>query len=391
MKNLTLRYSLHQGFYWAAAAGVLSFASTYLLSKGFSPAQVGVLLAVSSLLSCTSQPFIASIADRARNNILPRMVLILTGLCMISFGSLILFPVPLPVLGLLFLLGVWAFDVMNPLMNSIHVHYGTSGYPMNYGVARGVGSLAFSLAALLLGYVIRFAGADAMLFAVLGALVCVVVTVAGYPRTGASLQPRHAAADCCSVGVFFVRYRWYCVSLTGIAFLAMFHVMTENYLIAIMERLGGNSSHVGTALFLSSASAVPVLFLFSRIRQRIPDQWLLKIAGLSFLLKGIVFLLAPNILTIYAAQLLQTTSYAFLSPVQVFYAKQKVSPADMVKGQSFITAFYALGCALGNLLGGTLIEQFGVLTMLVIAVVIAAFGTAILFLTVGKADASGVK
>ena len=38
--------------------------------------------------------------------------------------------------------------------------------------------------------------------------------------------------------------------LLGILLLGMFHAMTENYLIAIFERLGGGSSNVGVALFI---------------------------------------------------------------------------------------------------------------------------------------------
>ena len=56
--------------------------------------------------------------------------------------------------------------------------------------------------------------------------------------------------------------------------------------------------------------------------------------------------------TIYLLQLLQNTSYAFLAPTQVYYANAKVGSSDMVKGQAFITAAYALGCSAGNFMGG---------------------------------------
>ena len=42
--------------YWAAAAGIMSFASAFLLAKGFPASQVGVLLAAGNLLSCALQP-----------------------------------------------------------------------------------------------------------------------------------------------------------------------------------------------------------------------------------------------------------------------------------------------------------------------------------------------
>lgn len=155
-------------------------------------------------------------------------------------------------------------------------------------------------------------------------------------------------------------------------------------MIAIMERLGGNSSHVGTALFIASVSAVPVLFLLNQIRRRVTDLWLLKIAGLSFILKAVLIIIAPSISWIYGTGLLQMVTYAFLSPALVYYAHQKVNPADMVKGQSFTTSFYALGCALGNFVGRILIEYFGVTVLLWAGVTIAMLGALVLLATVDK-------
>lgn len=52
---------------------------------------------------------------------------------------------------------------------------------------------------------------------------------------------------------FFPRYKWYCISLLGVMLLAMFHAMTENYLIEIAGKLGGDSGSVGIALFVATA------------------------------------------------------------------------------------------------------------------------------------------
>ena len=130
----------------------------------------------------------------------------------------------------------------------------------------------------------------------------------------------------------------------------------------------------------------PVLFFFSRIRTRISDHWLLRWAAFSFLLKAVCFLFAPSIEVIYLTQLLQTTSYGFLSPVQVYYANEKVAAADMVKGQAFITAAYTLGCALGNFTGGQLLEFFGVSAILAAGIAIAALGTLVILVTVERKD-----
>ena len=386
--TLTIRYCLHQLFHFAAAAGVMSFATTFLLAKGFPAAQVGSVLAAGSILSCLTQPLLAARADRNRRLLFPLVVglTVLSGLC---FSALLLEGLPAPVFALLYLLGVWTFDSMTPLLNSICVHFIALGVPINYGIARAVGSASYAVAALGLGYLMRELGADSMiLFNLMLLLLCMVVTL-GYPRRGTAQSEASGAAqtaDTCSVPEFFRRYRWYCLSLLGVLLLGMFHAMTENYLISIFERLGGDSSNVGIALFIPTAAEAVVLAYFSRIRQKISDNWLLRIAGISFLVKGIIFLLAPSIPVIYAAQLLQTTSYAFLSPTQLYYADSKVHRADMVKGQAFITAAYTLGCAMGNFCGGVLVEHCGVAAMLAAGVGMAAAGTLVLFLTVNKKD-----
>ena len=94
-KNLTPRFSLQQMLYWALYAGPISFAAMQLLSP------------------------------------------------------------PLPVFAGLYLLGVLSFDVMVPLLNSLSVYYSLRNYTINYGIGRGIGSLAFSSAALAVGHIME--------------------------------------------------------------------------------------------------------------------------------------------------------------------------------------------------------------------------------------------
>ena len=389
--RLTIHYTLHQIAYWAASAGILSFATTFLLAKGFPASQVGLLMACASILSCVTQPALAARADRSKRCVLGPMITVLTGVSVLAFALLLVKGLPSGAFALLYLVGVWAFDAMMPLLNAVCVYYDEQGTPINYGVARGLGSLSYSLAALGLGQVIEKLGPNWMVYMVLLLLpVCVLITLS-YPNMGKARQVVAADMDrgnVCTVAEFFVRYRWYCRSLVGVLLLAMFHAMTENYLIAIMERLGGDSRHVGVALFIATAVEAGILLFLNQIRARISDNWLFRIAAFSFLLKSAIFLVAPSIPVIYAAQLLQMTSYSFLAPIQIYYASAKVHPIDMVKGQAFITASYTLGCAMGNLTGGFLLESFGVEVILSAGVAIAAVGTLVLLLTVERKDAA---
>ena len=388
--RLTIRYALHQLAYWAAAAGVMSFATTFLLQRGFPATQVGTIMAIGTILSCLTQPVLAERADRSPRILFPLIVglTVFSGVC---FACVLLPRLPRALFALLYLLGVWVFDAMMPLMNSVCVRFMALGCPINYGVARAAGALSFAVAALGIGYLMERTGANSMVLLSLMLLgLCAVITL-GYPRGDETAAQVQTTVRSCSVTEFFRRYRWYCASLLGILLLGMFHAMTENYLIAIFERLGGGSSNVGVALFIPTVVEAVVMVYFSHIRRKISDNWLLRWAGVTFLVKSFVFLFAPNIGVIYAAQVLQATSYGFLSPTQMYYADAKVHRSDMVKGQAFITAAYSLGCAMGNFMGGVLVQHCGVVTMLTAGVGMAAAGTVVLFVTVGKKDAYTVE
>ena len=385
-KTLTFQYTFHQIAYWATAAGIVSFAAAFLLQKGFSASVVGILLAAGNLLSCGFQPLLADLADRTGGNVLKWMTGMLTLISAACFASIQLLPLPRTVFGFLYLMGVFAFDAMNPLMNALNVSYMTNGYTINYGLSRGLGSLAYAFSALVIGRVMAGLGADWMIWISLGLLAVNGAMSVSYPSLVTEIKAKKTVMDSCSVLVFFSRYKWYCISLLGVMLLGMFHAMTENYLIEIVTPLGGDSGTVGVALFIATAIEALVLVYLDKIRGRISDNWLLKIAGLSFVLKSFLFLLAGNVMTVYFLQLLQATSYTFLSPIQMYYANHKVAAADMVKGQAFSTAAYTLGCAAGNFAGGQILSAFGVRTMLLAGIAMAVTGTAVFFLTVEQKD-----
>jgi len=382
--NLTAHYTLQQIAYWAAVAGLMSFATAFLLEKGFAPSQVGILLASGNLLSCAFQPLLAAQADRIGGNVLKLFTLGLSTMSFLFLCVIQFLPVAQWLYGLSYLLAVFSLDAMMPLLNSICVAYNEQGIKINYGVGRGLGSLAYAFSALIIGKAMAGLGADIMVWIVLALLGCNIFITLRYPELKRHQTLESKNSDCCSVPEFFLRYKWYCISLLGVMLLAMFHAMTENYLIEIAGKLGGDSGSVGIALFVATAIEAPVVIYFEKIRKYISDSWLLRLAGLSFLLKSVLFLLAPSVTAIYFIQLLQATSYSFLSPTQLYYANAKVKAADMVKGQAFITAAYSLGCAIGNFTGGQLLDIFNVTVLLIAGIAMAAAGTIILFATVDK-------
>ena len=386
MKKLSVRYSIQQILYWSVNCGIFSFAATFFLGKGFKASQVGTVLFLANLLSCLFQPMLAGRADKAKGHVLPKYIAVLTCASMLSFGSLAVFDPPLLLFGLLYLTGVLTFDMMMPLLNSLSVYYNARSFYINYGLGRGLGALAFSFASLGIGYLMQYCNNVWLLILVvtlLGAFLIVSVT---YPKTdeeaaedafGKHTSGHADVPDESSVSVlkFFTRYKRFSFSLIGIFSLATFHIMIENYMIEIIKRLGGDSSNLGTALFIACITACPVMIFFDKIHEKLKTYPILIIAGFAYILKGVLFIIAKSVTAIYLIELLQCVTYNFLSPVQMYYARESVREQDMVKGQSMITASYTLGCAAGSMLGGQIISHFGVPVMMYVALGMAEIGT----------------
>lgn len=384
-KNLTLRYTLTQFTFWAASTGAASFATTYLLGCGVPSGVIGILLAAAGLLSCLTQPILAGIADKSKGFIVLKMMIGMSFLCVFCFSVQLIPNVPVVIAGLFYMVGVWSSDGMIPFTNALCISYTQAGFSINYGAARGFGAAASAVSSLVLGFVIAQLGSTLMIMLLVFFRVLSILVLLGYPKIDKTAASDGTADHSCTIRLFFSRYRWYCVSLLGIAFLGMFLAMIENYLIAIMGALGGDSSHVGIALFISSMVAAPAMFFFNKVRERIPDTSLLKIAAISFLIRAVCLYFAKDIHIIYLLQLLHITSYGFMHPTQVYYANAKVAPEDMVKGQAFSTAAYALGCSAGNFAGGQLLS-LGVEAILFAGIVMTLVGTIIIFTTVTKKD-----
>lgn len=424
-KDLTLRYALTQMTYWCAYNGCFSFATTYMLKLGLPSGLVGILVGMAGLLSCLLQPFIASFIDRSGKSLLIKALLILSLACVGFFAVLLIPGMPIYLAGVLYTLGLWLTDAMVPLLNAVCVEYTRAGYGVNFGIARGFGSAASALGVLISGFILSNMGISWTLIFYLALYSLTVILIFGYPKLQDSESPaalagapskaspveadakvdsasaEAASAEAASAEVFaadddtneksvsilqfFKTYKWYCISLLAFLMLAMYLAMTESYMIAIMENLGGDSSHVGVALFISTIAGAPVVFLFNFIRKKIKDTNLLKIGAAMFVVRSILTALAPSIVSIYMIQVLHFCSYSIVAPTEVYYAGAKVNKADTVKGQAFITSAWALGCSIGNFIGGQLLS-FGIKAILSAGIVMASIGCVIMYLTVNRSD-----
>jgi len=390
-RNITAAYAGAQAFHWAAYCGVISLAGIYLQAKSFTPAQVGTALSIATILPALLQPFLAAAADRSKTLSLRGFLTVLSVLTLAAVLILLITDASPVFILLLYLFASVLVHSLEPLLNSIAAYSFRHNIPLNFGISRSMGSIAFAFASLGLGYAAKHFGADSLIFLSGILTFCFLICLYLLPKMPPDALVRIEEAQtegACSLPQFLIRYPRYVLTMVGFFFIAAFHVMTETYLINMMERIGGDSSHVGIAMLVANISEFVIIFFFERIRKYLKTTGWLIAAALFYALKALLFHLAPNVAFLFVAQALESVTYGIYAPSIVYFAEEEIPRADSVKGQSVWIAIFTLGGSLGNYIGGLVIDAYSVQAMTLTAFLLTALGativTAVLLYKPGK-------
>lgn len=158
--KLMLQYCVLQGSYWASFCVLYAFATVFLLSRGFESSMIGVIIAVGNILGVILQPVVASIADRSEKISLHKLTAFLSVIMIVLIAFLYMIPNILLAVAVLFLLTDTFLQVIQPLINSVSVYYVNQGVSVDFGAARGIGSLSYAAASYILGIAVERFGIE---------------------------------------------------------------------------------------------------------------------------------------------------------------------------------------------------------------------------------------
>ena len=155
---LNAEYATTFGAYWMVYGIIGSFASVFMLAKGYDNMHIGMTLAAANLLAFVMQPFIADRMDRARGIKLIdssvymtlAMMLIGAGYFIFAGGSFML------AAAIVLILAVHA--LLQPGLNSLAFRLSKSGIDVSFGIGRAGGSLGFSAIVAVIGTLVEKRG-----------------------------------------------------------------------------------------------------------------------------------------------------------------------------------------------------------------------------------------
>ena len=379
--HLMTKYTLLQSAYWMAYVTIYSFAVEFLLAKGFDAAAAGTILAVSSVVSCVTQPSLAALSERRGRPGLAEIVMggVALALCLSVALNFACGPVTAVLFGALAAI----MQALLPFENAIAFAYINRGGKINYGLARAIGSAMFAVLSSVLGLYVMRLGGQRLPILYIALLICLAAAawIVGEPKGG---QVRGESAEPTPLREFATRYRRFCFLLAGLTCLLFEHSIINSYLTQIFEGVGGSSVDKGVALAVAAVSELPTMGGFALLTKRFSIRSLMRFATAFMSLKAVWFLLASSVPSLYAAHVTQMFSYALYIPASVYYVNHVMAARDRVKGVALINVPMTLGSVFGTLVGGWLLRLAGLRVLLTVSTTVSILGSLIAFFSLEK-------
>ena len=377
-----------------------SFASVFMLAKGYSNMHIGITMAAANLLALGLQPFVADHMDRAKGiKIIDAIVwmtvlMMLTGVGYFAFagGSFML------AAALAAVLAVHA--LIQPLLNSLAFRLGESGSEVSYGIGRAGGSLGFSVIVAVLGTLVEKKGemsvpvcmeaACALLIALLFltkhsfAKMKRANDIEIAEHTGRAPDETDAEDERIDLRAFIGRNKYFFILNLGLSGLLFSNGILSNYMPQIAAGVGGTTEQTGRILSLMAILEMPTMMFIGTIRKHFRSRTLIKIASVGFLGKIVVCWLAGSVGLLFAAQAFQLVAFALLTPAMVYYIDEIMSPGEAVKGQSLFTMMFTFSTIIASFAGGWILDASGAKALTFAGALVTAAGAAVVFLSIDK-------
>ena len=341
---------LFQMLYFAGIAVFNPFLALYYQSIGRSGAEIGLLTGIMPLVSMLGGPVWGALSDVTHKH---RIFLSIAIVGAIAISLLI--PSAGGLAALLVLVVLYAF-ISAPIQSlGDSATISMLGEQRNlYGRVRVGGTLGFGIMTIPAGIIIGKFGLSTM-FWMYAAIMCLVLIVAQFLSFS---RAERTSSFLTGLGSILKSKYWLIfLGMTLVAGMGMSVINT--YFLIYMEDAGIQRSIMGFALALATAAEIPVMLASNWLMRKFRSRGMIVI-GLSFIsLRLILLALFPQPIFIFSLQLIHGLTFAAVWLAGINYVAENTPPGLQATTQAiFGGVMMNLGSALGNAIGGALLERF---------------------------------
>lgn len=357
--------------YYLGHSGVIAFLSLYLSGLGLSGHEIGVLLAVGPAVGLAVQPLWSLLAD-GRVGLQRALTVALVGAAAIS----LLLPLTGSFAALFALIFVWAlfFNGIDPLLNATALE-ALAGRADGFGRIRLYGSFGNAASQLAVGALGQAVHAAAMFFWQAGWFLASLPLVARARIQNAGGQrPRVVTLK----GLRALGANRALALFLFAAFLSQTsQVMGWSYFAVYTRSHGASAFEAGAGLWIAVVSAFPFFYFGEWLLRGFGPRRLLVASSLAYTLRWGLLSLIGSVPAVYLIQLLNGVCYGLYSISAVALVHRETPEGLKATGQGLLSAVHiSLATIGGGLLGGALMEAFGVVWIYRVAALLALLSLA---------------
>ena len=386
-KTENIKYCFLLGTHTMMFCVGFGYATSYLQNLNVPDGTIGISISVFALLGALFQFILGRVADKSRRWNFKNLIILLASVQLASSLALPFLTSFSVISTILFGLVLLLTYSMLPLLNSVSFFYTVCNLKVDFGIARGVGSMAYGIISIILGKAVTSFGTGCIPFfaaAVVFALLIeasLLPSPAGYTTAKnanivSSKNDNNDSSDRKKQRPLIFRYPAFMLMIFGVTVVMVFHNMNITYLVRIIEKASGNSTNLGIALGISAVMEIPSLLFYRKLSKLAPSRILLLVSCGVFSLKALLFCVAGNVTAVYLIQGLSIGAFGLLAASKVYYAHDTFDEKDIVTGQALVSMTEAVGMVMGSFFGGLIINASGINGVLWGGFAICATGTA---------------
>lgn len=389
--SINTKYIILQGLFWMIFCIGMGFMSLYLLDEGVSNFAIGIMSASFGVISAILQPVLGRICDRDAKFSWKNMSIICAAVFAIVCFLMLFFGGPvfsIIAIGMMTLIA----NLIMPFVNSALFYYTNGGEYINFGIARGTGSIMYAVLSFITGNLAAIYGTKVVPALGIAVALFFIFILCSMPydlnKDTAKLseinrvkytndETNNLNANRKNGGHFIKENKIFLLMLLGFILLSSTHNITCNFGLQIIQNLGGDSTNLGITMALQALVEVPVLFCFALLIKKLSSVKLLSIAAIGYVLKATGFYLSSSVNMIYITQFTQMLSFALFASASVYYTEDMVDEKDRTTGQALMAGAIVAGNVVGSAVGGFVLDAFGVKNMLFVNIILGIIGACI--------------
>lgn len=355
----TLSFMCIQGFIWSGIAFYYPFFVPFLKNAGYDEVDIGIITSAMCFVGIVGPILWGAVLDRRKSAKALIIVNILAGCAVMQ-----LVPAAVRNYGLLLCLLTVVNLTVLPMTTTLDgwiMRLKGHGVPINYGLARGSGSLAYAFSSTIAGLAIARFGLNSM-FPLVLAVECVTVLFILLARSNPSTEEDSIPVDAAAgLEAPLHRNRPFIVFVALSTLLYVGVCSANNFFWILLENAGGKPADMGPAMGVCALSEFPAMLLSSRLLRKYGDTTLLVVAMGFYAVRIFLFFAMRSAGGLVLAQLTNSLSYGLFLPVSVHYISRITPGRSRATALSIASSLYmGAGGILGNFAGGFFIKSFGI-------------------------------